>query len=208
VVFFFFCFMIISGVVGSVSRTGGTTPSIITWNVKHKGLEVFHGFVRTWSSFRPILLQQVGCDEWRNFITAIPRGNEVEILLLIHRAVLLYMKNTATFYRKFLKKGVIPLLFTATFFGIQKYRYLLPHDFFEICRPLVSIRHFGRRSGSSDVDFLCGPMWQRCRGYFVLSLPRRWRPAHGDNSSTKSPNSADVNWSHRREGKRAHAARL
>jgi hypothetical protein len=31
-----------------------------------------------------------------------------------------------------------------------------------------------------------------------LSLPRHWQPAHGDNSSTESPNSADVNCSRAR----------
>jgi hypothetical protein len=34
------------------------------------------------------------------FFTAVPHGNEVEVFLLLYRAVLLYFQNTATFYRK------------------------------------------------------------------------------------------------------------
>jgi hypothetical protein len=46
-----------------------------------------------------ILLLHEGCN-MDFFFTAVPRGNEVEVFILLYRAVLLYLQNTATFYRK------------------------------------------------------------------------------------------------------------
>jgi hypothetical protein len=53
-------------------------------------------FINAWSA--SFWLKQERDVEF--FLTAIPRGNEVEILLLLYRAVLLYFQNTTTFYRR------------------------------------------------------------------------------------------------------------